>query len=254
MAIKQIDREWQDPEDWSDEPEKEFCLDRPSEKLTELIIIFSNSDAAGRSKLNPSSPPTIEGKREGCSGWEGSASAEATYLRDGNVSIYTAAAQAIRFEQDPDPPPGDVELVFYDLVEGKFHWIASGSPLFCHGTLSGEFDLDVASASGQESVQGSSFVVDGVDDSNYSVDINVADPDAREVWDCLPPYEGLSGEYGWLVDQSLIPHRAEGRNLPLTGTPGSRVAEGSFTLGTDDALFLQSATYSWHFVEYGRGN
>jgi hypothetical protein len=57
-----------------------------------------------------------------------------------------------------------------------------------------------------------------------------------------------------LVDQSLIPYRAEGRNLPLTGTPGSRVAEGSFTLGPGDTLFLQSATYSWHFVEYGREN
>ena len=50
MAIKQVDGEWQDPEDWSNESEKEFCLDRPSEKLTELIIIFSNSDALGEAK------------------------------------------------------------------------------------------------------------------------------------------------------------------------------------------------------------
>lgn len=237
MAIMQVDGEWQEPEDWSDESEKEFCLDRPSEKLTELIIIFSNSDAVGRSKLNPSSPPTIEGKREGCSGWEGSVSVEGIgWISHG---IYTAATQAIRFEQYPKVPER------FDLVAGKVHWTLSGydDPLGC--ALSGQLDYDLSSGAGKEVFRGY-LRLDAFDDSLYDVEIYGSDPDAMEVWVCPPPGEHISGEYPWLAGISLIP---ASRDLPLTGNPGSRVAAGEYTVKERD-LFAE-VTYSWRFVEYG---
>ena len=142
MAIQQVDGEWQDPEDWSDEGEKEFCFDRPSEKLTELIIIFSNSDAIGRQKLAPSNLPTIEGKADGCSGWEGSVSVEGIGGYGGR-GIYTAATQAIRFEQSEDFP------TVFNLVAGEVHWTLSGFG-YKDCAISGQLDYDLSSGVGKE--------------------------------------------------------------------------------------------------------
>ena len=191
MAIKKVDGEWQDPEDWSDDPEKEFCFDRPSESLDELIIILSNSDAVGQEKLDADDPPAIQGKRDGCSGWEGSVSVEGTSpVGQPGRATYTAATQAIRFDKRKDVAG------VYDLVAGKLHWTAAGTPLFCDGTLSGELDYDFASGVGKEWFDGR-FVLNLFDDSLYSVYITGSDPDAIRDLGMRPPAEELNGEHQW---------------------------------------------------------
>jgi hypothetical protein len=72
-AIRNVDETWQEPEDWTDIPTKEFCRDIPEEDVGQLVLIFSNSNL---STMNtPSEPARLTGKATGCGDWRGTMSA-----------------------------------------------------------------------------------------------------------------------------------------------------------------------------------
>lgn len=246
-AIKKVRGEWKDPEDWSDEPEKEFCRDRPSEDVSEIVIIIGNSDAIGKAALD-ADPPTIEGKAEGCSGFEGTVMAQGTGMGAApgtSNGIYTmTTTQTLRFEQSDD------SAYVYDLVAGAVRWTASGNRVDgCDGTISGEFNVDFASEFGIEWYGGGRIFLDPFNPDVHAVNIGTNRPPATEVWDCEPPNEGFSGNHPWFTRLDVIPNVFEARDVPLIGEPGSRVAQGSFTL--TETYDFEQVTYSWHFTEYG---
>ncbi|MEO7008767.1 MAG: Ig-like domain-containing protein [Caldimonas sp.] len=82
QVVQKIDGEWKAPEDWTHEPFKQFCLDKKSERLEEMLIIVSNSEV-DRLSEKPFSIPKIFPMRistsnVGCWKWQGQASSAST--------------------------------------------------------------------------------------------------------------------------------------------------------------------------------
>ena len=235
MAIKQVDGEWKDPEDWSDEGEKEFCLDRPSEKLTELILIFSNSDALGKAKLAPENLPTIEGKPDSCSGFEGTVTAQGV---DGYGVVVSATATGVRFE----PQKGFSNL---GLVAGTATWTASGSDSFgC--SVSGVAHYDFSDPT--EDIQGAGLGIDSLTGAYYVEIVLNTGGRMKQHAGCPPPYDHLNGDQIWVNSTSLIPFQ-NNTDYMLKDEGDVRVAQDSLSM--TDFHGFENVTYSWRFVEYG---
>ena len=45
QALQKIDGQWRAAEDWSGESEKSYCRDKRAERIEELVLVYSNSDA-----------------------------------------------------------------------------------------------------------------------------------------------------------------------------------------------------------------
>ena len=82
QARKKIDGVWKATEDWTLEPFKQFCLDKKTERLEELLVIVSNSEV-NRGFETPFRFPKFFPMRTsvsnvGCWKWQGTASSVAT--------------------------------------------------------------------------------------------------------------------------------------------------------------------------------
>jgi len=82
QALRKIGGQWQAPEDWTAEPYKQFCLDSKTERIEELLLIVSNSEARRGSEQPFAIPATfpmqLSTSNVGCWGWVGEASTETT--------------------------------------------------------------------------------------------------------------------------------------------------------------------------------
>ena len=100
QAIKKIGGEWKAREDWTRESFKQFCLDKKDERLQELILIVSNSEAS-RATERPFTIPTfvpmqVSTSNVGCWKWQGTAS---SMLNGGSpASIDSLASGAVTLE------------------------------------------------------------------------------------------------------------------------------------------------------------
>lgn len=112
-------------EDWTNTPYVTFCRDQASERLEELVIIFSNSEFKDRGyRLKPAGlAPILWVSNMGCWRWKGTAKSTGP---DGEVVIDSAATWNLNGSQAPP----EVEL----LAEGDETWTVSGT---CtgHGNL-----------------------------------------------------------------------------------------------------------------------
>ena len=93
QALTKIGGQWNGPLDWTEEVHKQFCLDKKDERLEELIIIVSNSEANRGSEkpfeLSDEFPMQVSTSNVGCWKWEGSSSTE-TLGTDGTAHKATA--------------------------------------------------------------------------------------------------------------------------------------------------------------------
>jgi hypothetical protein len=107
---------WDGPHDWTRESHKQFCLDKKDERLEEMLIIVSNSEANHGSeqpfKISKNYPLQVSVSNVGCYQWEGSASQELTGY-DG--SVQQAAAGAVRFEVKTNLPG----RMYFESVAGN---------------------------------------------------------------------------------------------------------------------------------------
>ena len=101
QVVMKIDGAWKPPEDWSREPYKQFCRDKKSERLEEMLIVVSNSEV---DRLNEKPfaipkffPMRISTSNVGCWKWQGSASYTATGTIPG-PSTLGARADGVTFE------------------------------------------------------------------------------------------------------------------------------------------------------------
>ena len=89
QAVKKIGGQWQAPEDWTADSTKSFCLDKRDERLEELILIVSNSQAGSSAdppfRIPELFPVRLSTSNVGCWRWSGTASTTTTY-DDGNGS------------------------------------------------------------------------------------------------------------------------------------------------------------------------
>ncbi len=82
QARKKIAGRWQDVEDWTEAPFKQFCLDKKDERLEELLLIVSNSEvrpgAEQPFRIPKIAPMRLATSNVGCWQWQGSATTDIT--------------------------------------------------------------------------------------------------------------------------------------------------------------------------------
>jgi hypothetical protein len=82
QALKKIGGQWRPVEDWTDEPFKQFCLDKRDERLEELLIIVSNGEARRGIetpfRMPKTFPMQVSTSNVGCWKWQGTASSTLT--------------------------------------------------------------------------------------------------------------------------------------------------------------------------------
>jgi hypothetical protein len=81
QALQKIDGTWRQAEDWTGERDVRWCRDRRDERLEELVLVYSNSDAgdepfqhSGPSVVEPyggSEPPRLTISNVACKPWHG---------------------------------------------------------------------------------------------------------------------------------------------------------------------------------------
>jgi hypothetical protein len=81
-VLKKIGGTWGEPEIWTAEPYKQFCLDRKDERLEELLVIVSNSQA-DRASETPFTfpalfPMRVSTSNVGCWKWKGTSTSVTT--------------------------------------------------------------------------------------------------------------------------------------------------------------------------------
>jgi uncharacterized protein (TIGR03437 family) len=131
-------------EDWTEDKVRAFCRDVKSERLEELVLIFTNSEWEDRNhKLKPPEPPRLTVTNVGCWQWKGEVK---TTLRlvDGAMNVTETTTVSALFERyDSDAkkrvPPGLLDPPLDPLKKGdEAYWLKSGSGQWSFtGTLSG---------------------------------------------------------------------------------------------------------------------
>ena len=78
QVVMKIDGEWKPPEDWTKASTKQFCRDKKSERLEEMLIVVSNSEVDRFNekpfRIPKLLPMRISTSNVGCWKWQGSAS------------------------------------------------------------------------------------------------------------------------------------------------------------------------------------
>jgi hypothetical protein len=131
-ALKKVGNSWQTPEDWTADEKRMLCRDIPTENVSELVLIVSNSDLD--KPLPPAHPkPRVRTEDVGCVTVEGWAKATLRVNKPGTNMTYVASLTTVQFRprsvQNPDT--GNTE---YDLLSTSVVWTANGTEGDCRMT------------------------------------------------------------------------------------------------------------------------
>ncbi len=124
QALVAINGEWKSEAlDWTNEDRVSFCLDKPEEKVTQLVIIITNSNYLDRSNVLDAGPGELVASPGGCKGWTGSVTATIPHYD----TTFHITVDNLRFAPDEENP-GNETYDFYELVEaGDATWTVSGT-------------------------------------------------------------------------------------------------------------------------------
>ena len=131
-ALKKVGSTWQPPEDWTADETRVLCRDIPTENVSELVLVVSNSDID--KPLPPAHPkPRVRTEDVGCVTLEGWAKATLRVNKPGTNMTYVASLMTVQFRprsvQNPDT--GNTE---YDLLPTSVVWTANGTEGDCRMT------------------------------------------------------------------------------------------------------------------------
>jgi hypothetical protein len=126
QAILKRNGKWEEPVDWTNVPYKAFCLQKPEERIEEIVLIFANGNYDESSVLQTAGQPpllivTDMGCRfEGTLDWDSSSITQQGY---GNVDLQ------YRNRWEPRDPMEPVQsfLGYYYNVSGNASWSVTGS-------------------------------------------------------------------------------------------------------------------------------
>ena len=152
QAIIKVKGQWNTADDWTDTKRKFFCMDKPDEKLEELVLVISNRDYLNRTNLGgpqtvQSSPVTVSYGSLPCYDWVGSVNYFDYDLNSNKTT--TSNATGVRFTIDGSRT--DLVFNYYTATAGVVNWHISETPSGCS-----QFDAD-----GSYAAQGELRVVAG---------------------------------------------------------------------------------------------
>jgi hypothetical protein len=132
-AVMKIGGQWKPAEDWTNALTKFFCRDKQGERLEELILIVSNSDATAT--LPADKPLMVSTSNVGCWKWQGTSSTRTTSASEFGSGDMTASATDVVFE----PRLFDDHRLVLDAVSGTASGNATAVDLLpCTITQTGE--------------------------------------------------------------------------------------------------------------------
>lgn len=130
---------WEPPQNWTQRMYAGFCRDVTAERITDLVLVYSNSEWQDRTyKLDaPGEEPLLYMSNIGCWRWEG----KATYETVEWGTQKTKVEVDVVWERQPNSGQFPVPAL-YRLVSGKGTWSVSGTFFGCAVSGSGSFTLD----------------------------------------------------------------------------------------------------------------
>jgi hypothetical protein len=219
-AVLKIDGQWQAPEDWTMEPLKYYCRDKPSENLEELVVIVSNSDTTRGSTL-AAGDPTVRASGIGCAGWTGTAHATIP----GAWGTETSAAQ-VTFVLDPVNSRPNTNYDHYVVKEGVVTWSLSGGSFGNCTVTGGPLTVPIARNDGVIDVApGPPAWYSGYGGTAVNTTITLACPSGTQT---LPYIAGLGGWFAPDANSSNLVS-ADGKTIAGSSVfPGGAVWDWSF--------------------------
>ena len=140
-AIAKTAGVWAQPEDWTDKPSKDWCRDKPSEDLEELVIVLGNSDWQTKKRFSPETPPSLTAYPQGCASWIGTYTDTATYEGpDKSTIVETVDVTNLTFMADSDYILPGQPVGHWKVVAGALTWAATVSGA-CSGGGSGSLAI-----------------------------------------------------------------------------------------------------------------
>ena len=118
------DSKWQ-LEDWTDKPYMSFCRDAASERLTDLVIITSDSElpsssSSGYSVRYQENPPRIEVSSIGCYQYKGTASMIFTATGENGTLVDEQVVQDVIFERTDKHPNIPYPILTFNVKDGQW--------------------------------------------------------------------------------------------------------------------------------------
>lgn len=237
QAIVSVAGQPDQDEDWTGKQGAAFCLARPSEQITGLILIFSDSSTS--ENFDWSTPPEIAATDMGCSQWTGTINGK---WEDGTGMVETTQA-SVTFT---DPSPSGIGILAGGYTgTGTVTWTLSGSQ-------------DECTYSGQDSWT--------VQDNTIAVN-----PPLKLGWDDAlagnwTGYEGvLSPQFNPITVTAACPEETQQvpwvdhmptwtTEAPLTAPP--QLSSDGLTMDgqateKNENTFEGTATWSWHLTSTG---
>jgi hypothetical protein len=218
--VKLADGQWS-TQDWTDRSSIDFCRTNADQDVSEIVVVYGNSDAYAEDPIDPQSRPTLN-LRAYCQVAQGTFSGQVQLPGEGLLAWTGTVSFAT-----PAPPP------FVDALEvtsGTVSWTLSGQDASgCTWNGSGTFSLTPAHDGAIQFYSGGS----------YMASLGTAPPDAMDTY-ALPamvtcPDESPMQEYGgwgtWL-------------QTPVAQASGNTLS-GSYNYATAD--------FSWNLTSYGAG-
>ena len=142
QVLRKVGGQWQAPEDWSNDAFKTMCLDKKDERVEELLLIVSNSEADRATekpyRFTAEDPMRLSTSNVGCWQWKGTASLTTqTVFGFTTVESFDGAFDRQRI-LSPDPADMLVGLdVFVANMQGTVTWSISGPVTGTNCTISG---------------------------------------------------------------------------------------------------------------------
>ena len=159
QVVQKINGTWKDPENWTKEPFKQFCLDKKSERLEEMLIIVSNSEVDRLSEkpfpVPKIFPMRISTSNVGCWKWQGSAS--------------SAGTGTVPFPLDEIGRGVDLTFEVASILPGRIIFETTGGTLF--GTLTSTQGECTVTMDGATKTASRTPVPDGTIDVNLDLDL-----------------------------------------------------------------------------------
>ena len=142
QAVRKVGGQWQAPEDWTTDAFKTMCLDKKDERVEELLLIVSNSQADRATetpfRFTMEEPMRLSTSNVGCWQWKGTASLTTqTVFGYTTVESFDGAFDRQRI-LSPDPADMLVGLdVFVANMQGTVSYSISGPVTGTNCTISG---------------------------------------------------------------------------------------------------------------------
>jgi len=181
QALQKIDGQWRAAEDWSGEREKKYCRDKRAERIEELVLVYSNSDAGTEPFLHSgpsvvdlideSVQPKLIISNAACMPWSGTSSVTIRNTHGGVMRF--DASVTYKLFVPPGEDPEEVEKVPMQMfvpesgtASAQVDWVEEGgctqSSTFVSGSVGEldshvfiDFDRRIAMGAGITTIEGS---------------------------------------------------------------------------------------------------